>query len=136
MPQLGNERRFYVGTGKTWLAGEQSNSFNRTSNPIEVTDKSVKWQQFIAGVRGATATVTVFTDDTDGGPQHDCLEGWSEGDVVKCFVGVLDENTVVSGDAFDAIITSISDTNNSNEVASREIQLNATGVVTHTAKSS
>lgn len=135
MPKLGNVRRFYVGADKAWLAGEQNNSFNRTANPIEVTDKSVVWQQFISGVRGATASVTVYADDTTGLPQATILASWAAGQKVQCFVGELDTSgtdpVIVSGDAFEAIITSISDTNNNNEVASRDIQLTVSGVVTH-----
>lgn len=135
MPKLGNVRRFYVGADKAWLAGEQNNSFNRTANPIEVTDKSVIWQQFIAGVRGATASVTVYADDTTGLPQATILASWAAGQKVQCFVGELDTSgtdpVIVSGDAFEAVITSISDTNNNNEVASRDIQLTVSGEVTH-----
>lgn len=135
MPKLGNVRRFYVGADKTWLAGEQNNSFNRTANPIEVTDKSVIWQQFIAGVRGATASVTVYADDTTGLPQATILASWAAGQKVQCFIGELDTSgtdpVIVSGDAFEAVITSISDTNNNNEVASRDIQLTVSGEVTH-----
>lgn len=138
MPKLGNVRRFYVGADRAWLAGEQSNSFNRTANPIEVTDKSVTWQQFIAGVRGATASVTVYADDTTGLPQASILEAWEAGQKVKCFVGEIDSTgvdpVIVSGDAFEAVITAISDTNNSNEVASRDVQLNVSGPVTHYAE--
>lgn len=135
MPKLGNIRRFYVGADKAWLAGEQNNSFNRTANPIEVTDKSVIWQQFIAGVRGATASVTVYADDTTGLPQATILASWAAGQKVQCFIGELDTSgtdpVIVSGDAFEAVITSISDTNNNNEVASRDIQLTVSGEVTH-----
>lgn len=135
MPKLGNVRRFYVGADKAWLAGEQNNSFNRTANPIEVTDKSVIWQQFIAGVRGATASVTVYADDTTGLPQATILASWAAGQKVQCFIGELDTSgtdpVIVSGDAFEAVITSISDTNNNNEVASRDIQLTVSGEVTH-----
>ena len=138
MPKLGNVRRFYVGADRAWLAGEQSNSFNRTANPIEGTDKSVTWQQFIAGVRGATASVTVYADDTTGLPQASILESWEAGQKVKCFVGEIDSSgvdpVIVSGDAFEAVITAISDTNNNNEVASRDVQLSASGVVTHYAE--
>lgn len=138
MPKLGNVKRFYVGNDRAWLAGEQSNSFNRTANPIEVTDKSIVWQQFISGVRGATASVTVYADDTVGLPQDTLLESFATGLKVKCFVGEIDSTgvdpVIVSGDAFEAVITSISDTNNNNEVASRDIELTVSGAVTHYAE--
>ena len=138
MAELGNIRRFYLGTALsgetwTWLAGEQSNSFNLTAESIEVSDKSTEWQQFISGKKGATATVTVFTDDTASGPQHDMISALTNGENVFCFIGKLASsgNTPTEGDAFEAIITSISDTNDQGSVASRQISLTATGAVKH-----
>ena len=70
MAELGNNRRVYIVTGTgtltyTVLAGEQTNNFNRTAEAIETSDKSAIWAQFISGKKGATAEVTVYTNDTD-----------------------------------------------------------------------
>ena len=78
MAVLGNTRRVYIVTGTTtltytWLAGEQTNSFNRTAEGIDTSDKSTVWAQFLSGKKGATAEVTVFTDDTSTEPQHAAL---------------------------------------------------------------
>ena len=139
MAELGNIRRFYLGTALTsgtwtWLAGEQTNSFNRTAESIEVSDKSTKWQQFISGKKGATATVTVFTNDESTGPQHKLISALCNGDTVFCFIGKLTEGdsaTLSEGDAFEAVITAISDTNDQGSVATRQISLTATGEVKH-----
>ena len=74
MAELGNARKAYItlgssGTPTTWLSGEQTNSFNRTAEAIEVSDKSTQWAQFITGKKGATAEITVYTDDTADGPR-------------------------------------------------------------------
>ena len=54
MAVLGNTRRVYIVTGTTtltytWLTGEQTNNFNRTSEALEYSDKSTVWAQFLAG---------------------------------------------------------------------------------------
>ena len=140
MAQLGNKRRFYLGSSLsgsswTWLAGEQNNSFNKTAESIEVSDKSTEWQQFISGKKGATASVTVFTDDTSSGPQHDMISALHSGETVFCFIGVVSSSgstgTPSEGDAFEAIITEIADTNDQGSVATRQISLTATGEVKH-----
>ena len=139
MPELGNIRRFYLGTALTsgtwtWLAGEQTNTFNRTAESIEVSDKSTAWQQFISGKKGATASVTVFTNDESTGPQHKLISALCSGDTVFCFIGKLtggDSATLTEGDAFEAVITAISDTNDQGSVATRQISLTATGEVKH-----
>ena len=136
MAQLGNERRVYIVTGSststyTWLAGEQTNSFNRTAEAIEVSDKSTEWAQFITGKKGATAEITVYTDDSSAGPQYNMIKALHQGSYVRVFIGVLSGNSASEGDVFTAVVTSISDTNDNGAVASRSISLTATGAVTH-----
>ena len=140
MAELGNNRRVYIVTGTgtltyTWLAGEQSNTFNRTAEAIETSDKSTIWAQFISGKKGATAEVTVFTDDTSTEPQHAALAALHNGQVVKVFIGTLSTGqnpAPTQGDLFEAIINAISDTNDQGTVSTRSISLTATGPVTHT----
>ena len=136
MAQLGNARKAYVtlgssGTPTTWLAGEQSNSFNRTAEAIEVSDKSTEWAQFITGKKGATAEITVYTDDTSAGAQYNMIKALHQGSNVRVFIGVLSGSTTSEGDVFTAVVTAISDTNDNGAVASRSISLTATGAVTH-----
>ena len=135
MAQLGNERRVYIVTGTTptytVMAGEQSNSFNRTAEAIEVSDKSTAWAQFISGKKGATAEVTVFLDDLSTTQQHVALQALAAGSTVKVFIGTLSTGSPSQGDLFDAIITAISDTNDNGAVATRTLSLTATGAVTH-----
>jgi len=140
MSVLGNSRRVYIVTGTstltyTWLAGEQTNSFNRTAEAIEISDKSTEWAQFLSGKRGATAEVTVYTDDSDTGQQHVALQALHNGSKVKVFIGTLTTGTNPApsqGDVFEAVITAISDTNENGSVASRTMSLTATGAITHT----
>lgn len=129
MATLGNSRKVYIvdSSTYTWLAGEQSNSVNLTSNTIEVSDKDTIWQKFIAGTRGGTVTVDVHLDNTASQPQHKMLSALVAGTAVKVFVGTLSSNSPSEGMACDAIVSSISDTNNNGEVASRSISLQLTG---------
>ena len=139
MAQLGNTRRVYIVTGSssktyTWLSGEQNNSFNRSAESIEVSDKSNDWAQFISGKKGATASVTVFTDDTSTEPQHKMISSLHNGQPVYGFIGELSGDgatTPTEGDLFEAIITGISDTNDYGAVASRSLDLTITGAPTH-----
>lgn len=138
MAQLGNSRRCYIGTSLTgtwtWLTGEQSSSINRSSAAVETSDKSSTWQSFISGIKGATADVTVHADDTDD-EQKSVISALSEGSSVFVFIGVLTTSsstqTLAQGDAFEAIVTAVNDTNDNGSVASRSISLQATGPVVH-----
>lgn len=137
-PTLGNNRRVYIVTGTTtltytWLAGELNNAFNRTGEAVDTSDKSSDWAQFLAGKRGATASVTVHVDDTDT-QQKAVLKALHNGTKVKVFIGTLTGTTSLSpseGDVFEALITGISDTNDNGAVSSRSINLTATGEVNH-----
>lgn len=136
-PVLGNTKKFYIGTSSgnpatisyTWLAGEQNNSVNLNGNPIEVSDKNTTWQKFIAGVRGGTAEVTIYADDEDA-QQMAALDALAGGNTILCFVGTLSSSTPSAGIAFEAVINSISDTNDNNAVATRSMSLTITGAPT------
>mgnify|MGYP002515970563 CR=1 FL=1 len=136
---IGNDRCFYMtdgkGTGKfVWIGGEQSNSFSRSAEAIEVSDKSTDWTQFIAGKKNATASVTVFVDDSASEPQHQLLTALHKGETVYCFIGKLsaaESGTPSEGDLFEAIVTECSDTNDFGAVATRSISLQVTGEPTH-----
>ena len=136
MPQLGNTRKAYIALGSsgvptTWLSGEQTNSFNRTAEAIEVSDKSSQWAQFISGKKGATAEITVYTDDTANEPQYNAIKALHNGLTVRVFIGVLNGSAASEGDVFTAVVTAIGDTNDNGAVATRSLSLTATGEVTH-----
>jgi len=132
MAQLGNVNKFYIkiSSSWTWLTGEQNNSFNRTAEAIEVSDKSTDWAQFIAGKKGATAEVTIFADNSNAA-QKNVLSNFASGTEVDIFIGELSTNSPSSGDAAKAIITGVSDTNDFGAVSTRNISLTISGAVTH-----
>ncbi len=131
---LGNARKAYIRASSastyTWLAGEQSNSVNRSAEAIEVSDKSSEWAEFISGKKGATIEITVYADDTDAA-QSAALSALVEGSEVYWAVGVVSSSGVTNGDSGKAIITAVNDTNDFGAVASRSISMTATGEVTH-----
>lgn len=133
---LGNSRKAYIGatsgssTTYTWLTGEQSNTLTINANKVEVSDKSTVWQKFISGVKGATAEVTVFADNNDA-QQKAVIAGLFKGQDVAVFIGTLDNSSPSEGDAFMAVVNSVSDTNDNGSVSTRTISLTANDAVTH-----
>lgn len=138
MAKAGRNVKAYIGVSGsgsavtyTWLTGEQSNSFNLTQAQLEVTDKSSAWQQFIAGIKGATAEITVFADNTNA-QQKAAIKSIHDGATIKVFIGELGtDQAPTDGDAFDALVTSIGDTNEVGGIATRQISVVASGAVTH-----
>ena len=135
MAELGNTRRVYIvtGTGSTYTAlkGEQTNSVNRSAESIDISDKdSGDWGSTMSGKKSLTLDVTVYADNTDA-QQKALLEAFYKGGTVKVFVGkVGSNNTPSEGEAFDAVITSIGDTNDSGAVATRAMSLTSKGAPT------
>lgn len=135
MAELGNTRRVYIVTGSgdtyTALKGEQTNSVNRSAESIDISDKdSGAWGSTMAGKKSLTLDVTVYADNTDA-QQKALLDAFYKDQTVKVFVGKLgDGGTPSEGEAFDAVITSISDTNDNGAVATRAMSLASKGAPT------
>lgn len=135
MAVIGNNRCFYITDAKgsgtfTWIAGEQNNSFSRSMDAIEVSDKQTKWREFLAGRRSATASVTCNLDDSASTSQRAMLKAFHDGQKIFCFVGELaDGKTPTNGTAFEAIITSCNDDNSQDSVSTRSFDLQVTGEV-------
>lgn len=133
MAELGNTRRVYIITGDganyTALKGEQSNNVNRSAESIDISDKDTgSWGSTMAGKKSLTVDVTVYADNTE---QKVFLDAFYKDQTVKVFIGKLGNgNTPVEGEAFDAVITSISDTNDAGTVATRSMSLASKGAPT------
>lgn len=137
MAVTGRNRRVYLTTKGgmatyTWLAGEQSNNFSIESEMLETTDKSSDFRQYIPGIKGGSADVTVFADTAASGPQHQLISALYKGESVYVFIGTLgDDGQPAEGDAFEAYIASISTPNEISGVVTRSITLQITGEITH-----
>lgn len=135
MAELGNTRRVYIVTGEggtyTVLKGEQTNSVNRSSESIDTSDKDAgAWGNTMPGKKSLTLDVTVYTDGTDA-QQKAMLNSFYKDQTVKVFVGKLGEgNTPAEGEMFEAVITSINDTNDAGAVATRAMSLASKGAPT------
>lgn len=133
MAELGNIRRVYIVTGNgdtyTALKGEQSNSVNRSAESIDISDKDTgSWGSTMAGKKSLTVDVTVYADNIE---QKAFLDAFYKDQTVKVFIGKMGEgNTPAEGEAFDAVITSISDTNDAGAVATRSMSLASKGAPT------
>ena len=124
----------YIITGENTysvLKGEQSNSVNRSAESIDISDKDTgAWGSTMPGKKSFTMDVTVYADNDDVN-QKAMLEAFYKDQKVKVFVGVMGENsTPLSGEAFEAVITSISDTNDAGAVATRALSLASIGAPT------
>ena len=132
MAELGNTRRVYIvtGTGNTYTAlkGEQTNSVNRSAESIDISDKDTgAWGSTMTGKKSLTVDVTVYADNTDA-QQKAMLEAFYQDQTVKVFIGKMGSgNTPAEGEMFDAVITSISDTNDAGAVATRALSLASKG---------
>lgn len=132
MAELGNTRRVYIVTGDgstyTVLKGEQNNNVNRSAESIDISDKDTgAWGNTMPGKKSLTLDVAVYTDGTDE-QQKAMLKAFYKDQVVKVFVGKLGEgNTPADGEAFEAVITSIGDTNDAGAVATRSMSLASKG---------
>ena len=132
MAELGNTRRVYIVTGDgntyTALKGEQTNSVNRSAESIDISDKDTgAWGSTMAGKKSLTLDVTVYADNTDEN-QKAILNAFYKDQTVKVFIGTIGAgNTPSEGEAFDAAIVSISDTNDAGAVATRAMSLASKG---------
>lgn len=130
---IGNDRCFYMTDAKgsgtfTWIGGEQSNNLNRSADAIEIADKQMKYKEFLAGKRSATASVTCNLDDSASAVQRKMLASFNKGAKVFCFVGTLGTgDTPAEGTAFEAVITSCSEDNPQDAVSTRSFDLQVSG---------
>ncbi len=135
MAELGNTRRVYIVTGEgssySVLKGEQTNSVNRSAESIDISDKDTgAWGSTMPGKKSFTLDVTVYADNTDTN-QKTILKAFYQDQTVRVFIGKMSEgNTPAEGEVFDAVITSISDTNDAGAVATRAMSLASKGAPT------
>lgn len=124
---LGKNQRVYITTSgsSTAIVGETSSNLNLSADMIEVSDKSSAWKQYIAGMKGGTLDVTVYADSSDAA-QMALLRSLIDGDAnVSCVVGVSADE----GYAFNALVSSIGESNDMGGAVTRSITLQITGEV-------
>lgn len=130
----GSAYKLYVakaGTSNTTpLVGESTSTLNITADALETSDKSSPWKQYIAGMRGATISATLYADDNDG-KQKLLLESLMAGEVVdislRRFVNNGTAGDIVGDYEGKAIITSVGLSMQNGGVATRDVSLQITG---------
>lgn len=132
--ELGDKRRAYViastGNSYTVLAGEQTNSVNRSAELMDTADKDAgEWQTNISGKKSIAVDITVGAD-TSNAPQLEALNAFLAGDEIKVFIGTLKDGAPFDGDACTYLISSVSDTNDKGSYATRAFSLASNGVPT------
>lgn len=112
MAENGNKRKVYLTDGKgtgtfTWVAGETSSNLSLQSNMIEVSDKSSKFADFVAGRISGTASVTVNLDDTATESQRKMVAAFYNGQKLFVFHGEVSGNTAANGTAYEALVSGL-----------------------------
>lgn len=138
MEKLGKKRKVYItnagGSAHTVLGGEQSNSLSRSMAPVEISDKDTEWAKYLDGKKSATAEVTVNLDPSASSAQKTMLDSFVAGAKVNIFIGEVDDNGRVEGDAFEALITAVNETSDQDGAAQRTFSLQITGAPTHVSE--
>ena len=126
----GSAYRLYVtkaGTSNTTpLVGESTSTLNITADALETSDKSSEWKQYIAGMRGATLSATLYADDTDA-KQRLLLTSLMAGDQVEISLSRIVNGTYDGSYQAKAIITSIGLSMQNGAVATRDVSFQITG---------
>ena len=110
----------------TPLVGESTSTLNITADALETSDKSSEWKQYIAGMRGATISATLYADDTDT-TQMMLINSLMAGDSVNIALKRYVNNTVVGSYEGKAIITSIGLSMQNGGIATRDVSFQLTG---------
>ena len=135
----GSAYRLYVtkagASNTTPLVGESTSTLNITADALETSDKSSPWKQYIAGMRGATISATLYADDTDA-TQKLLLTSLMAGDVVDINLARLVNGSYVGTYEAKAIITSIGLSMQNGGVATRDVSFQITGKLQFTLNTS
>lgn len=132
MATHGNNRKAFLTTESadkmTWIEGEQNNNLNLEAEMLEATDKSSKWRQYVPGMKGGTAEVTLFANY--GTEQLELLSSLTQGNAVYCYFGeVDDDNKPNGGEFFQAFVSSIGTPAENGSLVTRSVSLQISGEV-------
>ena len=112
MAYNGNKRKVYLTDGKgtgtfVWVAGETSSNLSLQANMIEISDKSSKFADFLAGRISGTASVTVNLDETATESQVELVKSFYNGQKVFVFHGEVNADAPVNGTAYEALVSGL-----------------------------
>lgn len=112
MAENGNKMKVYLTDGKgtgtfTWVAGETSSNLSLQANMIEISNKSSRHADFLAGRISGTASVTVNLDETATDSQVKLVNAFYNGQKVFVFHGEVNEDTPAKGTAYEALVSGL-----------------------------
>ena len=135
MAENGSKRKVYVVTTgtpdvNTAIGGEMSNSVTINNTIIDISDKDSAWAENISGQKSWSVSASFNIVKGATGEQKKIFDKLVSGEKVKIFIGELDGATQDDGWVGEALIESMSESNEKDASVTREVSFTGTGALT------
>lgn len=133
MAENGSKRKVYVTTAldaNTAIGGEMSNSVTINNTIIDISDKDSAWAENISGQKSWSVSASFNIVKGATGEQKKIYDKLVSGEKVKIFIGELDGGTQEDGWLGEALIESMSESNEKDASVTREVSFTGTGTLT------
>ncbi len=135
MAENGSKRKVYVVTTgtpdvNTAIGGEMSNSVTINNTIIDISDKDSDWAENISGQKSWSVSASFNIVKGATGEQKKIFDKLVSGEKVKIFIGELDGTTQEDGWVGEALIESMSESNEKDASVTREVSFTGTGALT------
>ncbi len=135
MAENGSKRKVYVVTTgtpgvNTAIGGEMSNSVTINNTIIDISDKDSDWAENISGQKSWSVSASFNIVKGASGEQKKIFDKLVSGEKVKIFIGELDGATQEDGWIGEALIESMSESNEKDASVTREVSFTGTGALT------
>lgn len=135
MAENGSKRKVYVVTSgtpdvNTAIGGEMSNSVTINNTIIDISDKDSAWAENISGQKSWSVSASFNIVKGTTGEQKKIFDKLVSGEKVKIFIGELDGTTQDDGWVGEALIESMSESNEKDASVTREVSFTGTGALT------
>ncbi len=135
MAENGSKRKVYVVTTgtpdvNTAIGGEMSNSVTINNTIIDISDKDSDWAENISGQKSWSVSASFNIVKGTTGEQKKIFDKLVSGEKVKIFIGELDGTTQEDGWLGEALIESMSESNEKDASVTREVSFTGTGALT------
>lgn len=135
MAENGSKRKVYVVTTgtpgvNTAIGGEMSNSVTINNTIIDISDKDSDWAENISGQKSWSVSASFNIVKGVTGEQKNIFDKLVSGEKVKIFIGELDGTTQEDGWVGEALIESMSESNEKDASVTREVSFTGTGALT------
>ena len=135
MAENGSKRKVYVVTTgtpdvNTAIGGEMSNSVTINNTIIDISDKDSAWAENISGQKSWSVSASFNIVKGTTGEQKKIFDKLVSGEKVKIFIGELDGTTQEDGWVGEALIESMSESNEKDASVTREVSFTGTGALT------